>query len=67
MIFILNTLDSLNANRNQGGIRDIRSYMITCLYNAPATMGQYYQQMVNHDNTNGVFLKNRKENDGYED
>ena len=60
-------IDRLHDNPNQDGIRDIRSYMITCLYNAPATIGQYYQQWVNHDNTNGVFLKNRKENEGYED
>ena len=60
-------IDRLHDNPNQDGIRDIRSYMITCLYNAPATMGQYYQQWVNHDNTNGVFFKNREESDGYED
>ncbi len=49
-------LDRLHENRNQDGIRDIRSYLITCLYNAPATMGQYYQQMINHDRSNGAFL-----------
>ena len=52
-------IDCLNNNPNQEGIRDIKSYMTTCLYNAPATIGQYYQQMVNHDNTNGKFYKDR--------
>lgn len=30
-------------------ITNIRSYMITALYNAPNTMNHYYQQMVNYD------------------
>ena len=54
-------IDCLRDNPNQDGIRDIKSYLTTCLYNAPATMGQYYQQQVNHDNTNCVFLKKREE------
>ena len=54
-------IDRLNDNPNRDGIRDIRSYMLTCLYNAPATIGQFYQQWVNHDNINGVFLKRSDE------
>lgn len=30
-------------------IGNIRSYLITALYNAPSTMGHYYQQAVQHD------------------
>lgn len=30
-------------------ITNIRSYLITALYNAPSTMGHYYQQEVQHD------------------
>lgn len=50
-------IDCLQENPNEDGIRDIRSYIITCLYNAPATMGQYYRQKVNHDYTKGAFRK----------
>ncbi|MCR4744906.1 MAG: DUF6017 domain-containing protein [Lachnospiraceae bacterium] len=48
-------IDRLHDNPNLDGIRDIRSYMITCLYNAPATIGQFYQQWVNHDSSTGSF------------
>lgn len=30
-------------------ITNIRAYLLTALYNAPATMGHYYQQEVQHD------------------
>lgn len=50
-------IDSLNNNPNSDGIGDIRSYMMTCLYNAPVTMGQYYKQRFNHDETNCVYQK----------
>lgn len=30
-------------------VRNIRSYMITALYNAPATIGSYWQARANHD------------------
>ena len=30
-------------------IRNIRSYLITALYNAPHTIGSFYSAMVNHD------------------
>ena len=30
-------------------IMNIRAYLLTALYNAPATMGHYYQQEVQHD------------------
>ncbi len=42
-------IDCLEENPNRDGIRDIRAYMMTCLYNAPVTMSQFYRQMVNHD------------------
>ena len=38
---------------NHNGIRNIRSYMLTCLYNAPVTMDQYVTQMVHHDRSMG--------------
>ena len=53
-------IDRLHDNPNLDGIRDIRSYMITCLYNAPATIGQFYQQWVNHDSSAGNFTRNMK-------
>ena len=40
-------LDCMKATRSK--IRNIRSYLLTALYNAPATMEQYYQTVVQHD------------------
>lgn len=34
---------------NTAEIRNIRSYLITALYNAPSTIENYYQAQVNHD------------------
>ena len=31
------------------GIRNIRAYLLTTLYNAPLTMGPYYSAAVRHD------------------
>lgn len=36
-------------SRHTGEIRNIRSYMLAALYNAPATMETYYTQTVQHD------------------
>lgn len=35
--------------RNTVKITNIKSYLLTALYNAPSTMDSYYQNMVNHD------------------
>ena len=40
-------LDCMKATRSK--IRNIRGYLLTALYNAPATMEQYYQTAVQHD------------------
>lgn len=34
---------------NTTKVRNIRSYLLTCLFNAPGTMGSYYLAEVNHD------------------
>ena len=34
---------------NTSDIKNIKQYMLATLYNAPVTMGAYYQQKVNHD------------------
>ena len=34
---------------NAGQIRNIRSYLLACLYNAPVTIRSYYQVAVQHD------------------
>lgn len=39
--------DCLHRNTTQ--IRNIRAYLLTALYNAPATMNHYYQAEVQHD------------------
>lgn len=35
--------------KNTSDVRNIRSYLITALYNAPQTIGSYYRAWVNHD------------------
>jgi len=42
--YVLETLD-----KNTTDVRNIKSYMLTTLYNAPGTMGNYYKSRVNHD------------------
>lgn len=44
---ILYVIDSLKNSRTN--IRNIRSYLLTSLYNAPATMESYYTAKVSHD------------------
>lgn len=39
--------DSLRRNTTK--VRNIRAYLLTSLYNAPATIGQFYQAEVQHD------------------
>ena len=48
-------------NKNTSEVRNIKQYMLATLYNAPLTMKSYYQQMVNHDMAEGLFLKNEGE------
>lgn len=38
-------------------IGNIRSYMITTLYNAPSTINHYFQQEVNHDMFGGGWVE----------
>ena len=40
-------LDSLNKNCSK--IRNVKQYFLAVLYNAPLTINNYYQQLVNHD------------------
>ena len=40
-------LDCLHNNSSK--IRNVKQYLLTVLYNAPLTINNYYQQMVNHD------------------
>ncbi len=35
--------------KNTSDVRNIRSYLITALYNAPVTMSSFYRAEVNHD------------------
>ena len=39
--------DCLKENTTK--IRNIRQYLLTTLYNAPITIGNYYSALVNHD------------------
>lgn len=40
-------LDCLRNNTTK--VRNIKQYILTCLYNAPATISNYYTALVNHD------------------
>jgi len=40
-------LDALGKNTTE--VRNIRSYLLTAIYNAPSTIGNYYKALVNHD------------------
>jgi len=42
--YVFNSLDNNPLN-----VRNIRAYLLSALYNAPTTMGNYYQALVNHD------------------
>lgn len=39
--------DCIDKNTTQ--VRNIKAYLLTTLYNAPATMDSYYRTAVNHD------------------
>ena len=39
--------DCLNENTTR--IRNIKQYLLTTLFNAPTTMGNYYSQLVQYD------------------
>jgi hypothetical protein len=40
-------IDCLEENTTK--IRNMRQYLISTLYNAPLTIGNYYRSLVNHD------------------
>jgi hypothetical protein len=42
--YVINALD-----KNTTDVRNIKSYLLTTLYNAPGTIGNYYKALVNHD------------------
>ena len=44
MEYVLNCLENNTTN-----IRNIKQYLLTTLFNAPATMTHYYASQVNHD------------------
>ena len=44
---ILHNMDCMKKNTTK--IRNIRGYLLTALYNAPATIEHYYQAAVQHD------------------
>lgn len=48
-------------------ITNIKSYMVTTLYNAPSTMHHYYQQKVQHDMYEDVWSEKGVINAGNED
>ena len=48
-------------DRNTTKVRNIKSYMLTTLYNAPATIDHYYRAEVNHDLYGGGGFWNKEE------
>jgi hypothetical protein len=47
MMLIEYVLECLHKNTTK--VKNIRSYLLTALYNAPTTMNSYYKAEVNHD------------------
>jgi len=47
MIHMQYVMDSFQKNTTK--IRNIKAYLLAALFNAPVTMGHYYQSAVNHD------------------
>lgn len=45
-------MDCMRNNTTK--VRDIKSYLLTTLYNAPATISNYYTALVNHDMYGGI-------------
>lgn len=45
-------MDCMHNNTTK--VRDIKSYLLTTLYNAPATISNYYTALVNHDMYGGI-------------
>ena len=52
---ILYVLDSMNSNTTLIG--NIKAYTLAALYNAPATISQYYMSLVSHDMACGFAEK----------
>lgn len=42
-------------DKNSSKVRNIKNYLLTALYNAPNTIGNYYRSEVNHDMSKGGF------------
>ena len=40
-------------SENTTKVKNIRQYLLTALYNAPLTIGNYYRSLVNHDMASG--------------
>ena len=45
-------LETLSQNTTK--VRNIKSYLLTAIYNAPSTIGNYYKSRVNHDMCGGI-------------
>ena len=53
---LLYVIESMNNTTTK--ITNIKSYMLTALFNAPTTMNNYYQQAVQHDMFGGGWQEN---------
>lgn len=47
-------------DRNTGKVGNIKAYLLSALYNAPATMDSYYRAEVNHDLYGGGSIKGER-------
>ncbi len=52
-------IDCMKLNSTK--VRNIKQYLLAALYNAPITMGSYYQAMVNHDMADTVINGGKNE------
>ena len=52
-------------NENSSDVRNIKSYLLATLYNAPLMMNAYYQQQVNYDLYGGGMVNHATNGTGY--
>lgn len=48
IVYVINCM-----KENTTKVRSIKQYLLTALYNAPITIGSYYQALVNNDMASG--------------
>lgn len=56
-------IDCMHQNTTK--IRNIKKYLLAVLFNAPNTIGSYYNALVTHDMANGICVPLKREEETY--